>query len=225
VIGRCGYGCENIDSFSLARKRIIQTKHMVTKERREEILVLNFANPIHPGGGVRRGARAQEEDLCRSSNLLYALEAESAMEYYRRNKKYNFLGSNHSILTKNVSIIRNTNGKLLDKPVLVDVLTIAAPMLPIMYDTNNGMYQEAIMKRIKAILYIAEYYGYRNLVLGAFGCGAFHNEPHDIASCFDYQLKTNDFNFESVYFVIKDDSIRGKENFDTFERILTGERV
>ena len=78
VIGRCGYGCENIDSFSLARKRIIQTKHMVTKERREEILVLNFANPVNPGGGVRRGARAQEEDLCRKSSLLLSLESETA---------------------------------------------------------------------------------------------------------------------------------------------------
>ena len=67
VIGRCGYGCENMDSFSLARKRIGQ---LLNSEKNERILVLNLTNPVNPGGGVRRGAKAQEEDLCRKSSLL-----------------------------------------------------------------------------------------------------------------------------------------------------------
>lgn len=66
VMGRCGYGCENIDSFSLARKRYRNCRYMFTDEHSKEILVLNLANPVNPGGGVRRGACAQEEDLCRA---------------------------------------------------------------------------------------------------------------------------------------------------------------
>lgn len=63
VAGRCRHGCENIDSFALARKRLGDT-YLFTRDD-QGFLVLNLANPVHPGGGVRNGARAQEEELCR----------------------------------------------------------------------------------------------------------------------------------------------------------------
>lgn len=58
VIGRTGHFCINEDSYSVAMK--VKANHP-----NENVLVLNFANPVHTGGGVRKGARAQEEDLCR----------------------------------------------------------------------------------------------------------------------------------------------------------------
>ena len=74
VLGRCGYSCMNADSFTMAAER--QQWHTIIKGKgKDEILVLNFANPVNPGGGVRRGARAQEEDLCRRSTLLTSLES------------------------------------------------------------------------------------------------------------------------------------------------------
>mgnify|MGYP004504006687 FL=1 len=84
VIGRCGHGCENTDSFALARKRLGDT-YLFTRDD-HGILVLNLANPVHPGGGVRNGARAQEEDLCRESSLLLSLESKEARKYYDYNK-------------------------------------------------------------------------------------------------------------------------------------------
>ncbi len=71
--GAMEISCRNIDSFGMAQERYAQ-ESMLSDERVKNILVLNFANPVHPGGGVRRGARAQEEDLCRKSSLLYSLE-------------------------------------------------------------------------------------------------------------------------------------------------------
>lgn len=68
-IGRCGVGCENADSFSLAADRYDNCSYMFDEDEALPILVLNLANPVHPGGGVRRGAKAQEEDLCRRSSL------------------------------------------------------------------------------------------------------------------------------------------------------------
>ena len=58
------------------------SKLFLHKNDVQEILVLNLANPVNPGGGARRGARAQEEDLCRKSSLLLSLEDVSAKSYY-----------------------------------------------------------------------------------------------------------------------------------------------
>ena len=61
--GRCKYSCENADSYTLARKRMGQIPHKLIEAGVKPVLVLNLANPVNPGGGVRRGAKAQEEDL------------------------------------------------------------------------------------------------------------------------------------------------------------------
>ena len=71
----CRYDCVNMDAFALARR-------LRQAYPQEQILVLNLANPFEPGGGVRRGARAQEEDLCLNSSLLLSLESKAAHRYY-----------------------------------------------------------------------------------------------------------------------------------------------
>ena len=67
-----------MDSFSRAREMYEDFSYIFTERDAKEILVLNLANPVHPGGGVRRGVRAQEEDLCRKSSLLLSLEGRDA---------------------------------------------------------------------------------------------------------------------------------------------------
>src|SRR5215831_3484861 len=49
-------------------------------ERGLQPLALNFANGVHPGGGFLRGARAQEEVLCRSSALYQTLVGDPMYE-------------------------------------------------------------------------------------------------------------------------------------------------
>ena len=49
VLGRHGVSCENTDSFTMARKLRV--------EENDKVLVLNFANPVNPGGGVRRAIK------------------------------------------------------------------------------------------------------------------------------------------------------------------------
>lgn len=225
VMGRVSVGCRNIDSFGMAQE---QYKYSYLCSGREEknILVLNFANPVNPGGGVRRGARAQEEDLCRKSSLLLSLESDDAQNYYRYNKSlHTYMGSDAIILTLNVEIIRDINGELLDESMIVSVMTCAAPMLAQgMERINDEQYKELFYNRICGMLKCAAYWGYQVLVLGAFGCGAFGNDAKVVSDLFykalkefDYDgMKVEDF-FRRIDFAVLDRT-PGQYNFNEFNR-------
>lgn len=196
IMGRRSYGCENMDAFAVARQHSEKCSYMFWKDAKPVVLVLNFANPVHPGGGARRGARAQEEDLCRKSSLLLSLESRHAEKYYKYNRKLNsYMGSDAMMFTPEVEIIRDEDGKLLEETVIVAVLTCAAPMIT---QGREGMsedeYQDMVYNRIMGMLKCSAYFGYRNLVLGAWGCGAFGNDAHVISDLFYRALKEMEFN-------------------------------
>lgn len=169
---------------------------MFRKDENPVVLVLNLANPVHPGGGVRRGASAQEEDLCRSSSLLWSLESDHAAKYYEYNRKLgSCMGSDAMMFTPEVEIIRDENGALLEETVVAAVLTCAAPMVMHgMEGMGEDAYQDMVYNRIMGMLKCAVYFGYRNLVLGAWGCGAFGNDAHMISDLFRKALKEMRFN-------------------------------
>lgn len=226
VIGRCGYGCENADSFSLARKRTEQLFYDLGKKGAKPILVLNLANAVNPGGGVRRGAKAQEEDLCRKSSLLLSLESKNARPYYEYNKSlHTYMGSDAIIINPQVEIIKDENGELLPETDIVAVMTCAAPML------RNGMegmsqseYEVLMYQRITGMLKTAAYLGYQYLVLGAFGCGAFRNDARVVSDLFYKALKEFDYDgmkekdmFRRIDFAVMDHSA-DQYNFKEFSR-------
>jgi uncharacterized protein (TIGR02452 family) len=77
-LGSCVIEVSPEDSFVAAQSLTCEAEPVAKPP-----LVLNFANPYEPGGGVKRGARAQEEDLCRRSTFYLALESTRAKAYYR----------------------------------------------------------------------------------------------------------------------------------------------
>lgn len=195
VMGRCGYGCENMDSFSLARKRYDDCSWLFKGKEAKEILVLNLANPVNPGGGVRRGARAQEEDLCRTSSLLLSLESAAASKYYQYNRSLQtYMGSDAIIVTPKVEIIKDEHGELLEESVIAAVMTCAAPMVLEGFEgMTQQQYEDLVYRRICGMLRCAAYLGYECLVLGAFGCGAFGNDARVVSDLFYRALKEFDF--------------------------------
>lgn len=226
AMGRCGYGCVNADSFTLARKRTEQFSDDIAKEDAKPVLVLNLANPVNPGGGVRRGAKAQEEDLCRKSSLLLSLESRNSLPYYEYNRSlHTYMGSDAVIIHPQVEIIKDENGDLLKDTVIVAVMTCAAPMLTHgMEGMNRSEYEAMVYRRITGMLKVAAYLGYKHLVLGAFGCGAFRNDARIISDLFYKALKEFDYDgmkekdmFERIDFAVMDHSAN-QYNFREFSR-------
>ena len=184
--GRCEYGCGNTDSFTLARQRIAQLSPGPRGEAAKPVLVLNLANPVHPGGGVRNGARAQEEDLCRKSSLLLSLESRQAKKYYDYNRSlHTYMGSDAVMIHPWVEIIKDEKGDPLPDTAVAAVMTCAAPMLCYgMEGLSQDRYEAMMYGRITGMLKVAAARGYRDLVLGAFGCGVFGNDARVVSDLF-----------------------------------------
>lgn len=176
--GVCGFSVADADSFTVARKAAESSPE-------DKVLVLNLANGTHKGGGVRRGAKAQEEDLCRQSTLLMALEGDEAASYYEYNKaNYSRMGSDAVILIPEVEIFKDANYQYLKRTSVVSVITCAAPILDPGMPVDKRRYRDMMYHRIEGILTVAAYHGYTRLILGAFGCGAFHNDAAVVSDIF-----------------------------------------
>ena len=163
-------------------------------------LALNFANGIHPGGGWLRGAKAQEEVLCRSSALYRTLEGDSMYTHHAQRERSD--STAWAILSPDVPIFRTDDGKPLDRPWLCSFITSAAPYAPDVGQPTSG---DLLQDRIHRILAIARAHGFTSLVLGAWGCGAFRNDPHRTARDFRAAIE-HDFSghFSDIVFAITD---------------------
>lgn len=164
-------------------------------------LALNFASGTNPGGGFLRGSTAQEETLARSSGL-YAAIKDSPMYRYHKTECPRGMASEWAILSPAVPVFRADNGMLLETPWLCDVLTCAAPKADIV---GLDRATPAMRQRIHRVLEIAYARGFRSLVLGAWGCGAYHNDPFAVARYFREALtKTYLGVFDEAVFAISD---------------------
>lgn len=163
-------------------------------------LALNFANGIHPGGGFLSGSRAQEEALCRSSALYLTLEGDPMYEAHAQRPLPD--STDWAILSPRVPVFRDDRGRTLEAPWLLDFITCAAPFAPTVGQEKS---RALLKKRINRILAIAYAYGYIDLVLGAWGCGAFKNDPYSTAIDFKDALEhAFEQKFRTVIFAITD---------------------
>lgn len=163
-------------------------------------LALNFANGVNPGGGFLGGARAQEETLCRSS-ALYATLVDDPM-YGFHGKRPLPDSTDWVIYSPDVPVFRDEYGGELDQPWLLSFLTAAAPFAPRIGQPQSG---DLLERRIRRVLEVASALGYQSLVLGAWGCGAFANDPVRTARDFRSALE-RDFrgHFADIVFAITD---------------------
>jgi uncharacterized protein (TIGR02452 family) len=161
---------------------------------------LNFANGILPGGGFLSGARAQEEVLCRSSALYQTLVNDRLYEEHRKRERSD--STDWAIYSPDVPVFRKDDGTEIEYPWLLSFITCAAPYAPAIGQPEAG---DLLQKRIHRVLSIAKAFGYSVLVLGAWGCGAFANDPYRTANDFRQALE-NEFSgaFSDIVFAITD---------------------
>jgi uncharacterized protein (TIGR02452 family) len=165
-----------------------------------KVLALNFANGKSPGGGFLHGALAQEECLCRSSSLYLTLLGDPM--YASHAKRPEPDSTEWAILSPDVPVFRSDDGTFLDQTYLLSFLTCAAPYAPTIGQKESA---NMMKHRIHRVLDIARAYGYDSLVLGAWGCGAFGNDPKQTAQDF-YNAIEVDFAgaFKEIIFAITD---------------------
>jgi uncharacterized protein (TIGR02452 family) len=148
--------------------------------------VLNFASARNPGGGYLNGAQAQEEALCRASALYTCLLR--APEFYDHHRTHRDpFYTDRVIHSPAVPVFRDDRGRLLDEPFTAGFLTAAAPNAGVVRRTAPDRAAElphALARRAERVLETAAAHGYRRLVLGAWGCGVFRNDPARVAGAF-----------------------------------------
>ena len=197
------------------------------------VTVLNFASATRPGGGVATGSSAQEECICRCTTLYPCLNtAEAIAKFYEPYREgVGPLHNDDIIYTRDVAIIKNDDYFTLDTPVNVNIITCAAPNLR---EKNVSKYNQERepapdispeelkalhVSRARQILSVAAVQWADVLVLGAFGCGAFRNDPEVVASAYKEVLPEFRKYFREIQFAIY---CRDQEtaNYDAFRRVL-----
>ena len=207
---------QNIDTFEKA------------KELGPECVVLNMASSKRPGGGVENGSKAQEEELCRRSNLalslfLYSQEKwEKYFDDYFSGKILNDfkypIPTYGGIYSPRVCVYREPGTyKTIEDYYFCNVISVPGVVRP-QIDQTTGMmldkFADIVRGKIRTILRIAIDHSHTKLVLGALGCGAFENPPSHVAKLFKEVLEEKEFKgaFEEICFAIIEDSNSRREH-------------
>ena len=202
----------------------------------KKIAVLNFASATRPGGGVKTGSRAQEESLCRCSTLFPTLDRRWLWQkYYDVNRAAHDVRHTDACIYSPGVVICKTDEDIPArmKPedfVTVDVISCAAPNLRDKpsngHNTETGtaiqMPEMALfelhLKRAKHIMHVAAANKVDILVLGAFGCGAFANDPKVVAKAYCAALVNFRARFDVIEFAIYCRDYE-TENYDAFKSV------
>lgn len=173
--------------YSIINKPTVDTiMNFVNSNICGETMCLNFASAKNPGGGFLNGAEAQEESIARASALY--LSQKNAPEFYQNHRNMSSCKySDAMIYSPSVIFIRNDNGELQDNPILCNIITCAAVNAGVV--KRNEKYEDEeiknyMMQRADKLLALANYHKNKVLILGAWGCGVFKNNPYDIGRIF-----------------------------------------
>ena len=210
----------------------------------KKIAVLNFASATRPGGGVKNGSTAQEESLCRCSTLYPTLDRRWLWQkYYDVNRVAHDVKHTDACIYSPKIIICKTDTSLPQRVtenqfVTVDVISCAAPNLrnepsnwhnpetgkPVNMDSQQLL--EIHLSRAEHIFHVAAANNVEILILGAFGCGAFANDPVTVAQAYRMAIAEYRARFDVIDFAIycRDSETENyKAFYEKFKILLSSE--
>ncbi|MGJ7535587.1 MULTISPECIES: TIGR02452 family protein [unclassified Variovorax] len=196
----------------------------VLRENGGPVAALNFASARNPGGGFLNGSLAQEESLA-SCSALYASLLRAPLFYERHRASAAALYSDSMIVSPNCPVFRSDDGILMDQPELATFITCAAPNAGAVAKNQPGdipRIEDVLRTRLELVLALAAQQGCATLVLGAWGCGVFRNDPAMVAQIFRNHLCGSAFwanRFERIVFAVLDTSAQ-QDIYKTFKKVL-----
>lgn len=224
---------EQWQTFTLPNRPKMQTNIVVTaentvdavlrlrKEGKAQLGVLNFASAKNPGGGFLNGAMAQEESLAAASGLYETLCKNPL--YYEKNRAYkSMMYTDHAIFSPEVVFFRDGSFHLIAQPVTASVLTMPAVNLGQVIQKGEDIEKAKaqMCARMRLCLLGFAHMGCRHLILGAYGCGVFRNDPSEVAAWWKRWLD-EEFHgfFDSITFAVYDRS-KNQACIHAFEQVF-----
>lgn len=192
----------------VVQKDVVQ----VIQQTKGKVAVLNFASAKNPGGGFLKGSSAQEESIARASDLYLYLKGQDA--FYQNPKHHlNGLYDSDALYATDVTLLKDGNGnRIADKS--FDVITSCAVNVQTIKDKKQTdilkLADKTMRARIENVFTLAIEAKVDTLVLGAFGCGVFGNNPYTVRNTF--QSVQQDVRFKGkipklIYAIYKDESL------------------
>lgn len=185
------------------------------------VAALNFASFKNPGGGFMNGSTAQEEMLCHDSFLYNVLEKET--DFYEENRKDVNKGMyyNAALYSPDVTFVEaDAHGIKREKA--CDIITCAAPNWSAASKNHVSISEcnKALRERIEFILDVAQANHVDTLILGAFGCGVFRNDPRVVVETFEETLNKEKYTIREVIYAVPN---KKSDNYKAFEAYLSKE--
>ncbi|OWK38556.1 TIGR02452 family protein [Fimbriiglobus ruber] len=166
-------------------------------------VALNFASAKHAGGGFLGGARAQEESLCRASGLFACIEGNPMYDFH--SQQGGGFYTNYAIYSPAVPVFRTDDGELLPEPYACAFVTAPAVNAGAVDFRQRSRIPGEMERRVAKVLAIMAGHGHDAVVLGAWGCGVFKNDPEVVADLFRDALAARFYGvFARVVFAVVD---------------------
>lgn len=219
---------DGLERFKGLEKRFDQTKVFLmdctveqaiinASKMGKKICVLNFASYKSPGGKFYDGAMAQEEALCHASTLYPVLKQFNHVYVSRKNKLNTGLYNEDFIYSPDIVFPTGA------EDIKVDVLTYAAPNMIRRPKTDD--YYKVFHRRIINAFTYPYLQGADVIILGAWGCGVFCNDPEYVSEIWDMCTYYLNGYYDTVIHPVPNLGKSGSRNYNAFDEHIKFNRV